>query len=143
MSHNKLNLAELLHEQGYRLTPQRQMVLDAVCEAHVHATAEQIYELVQQKSGAVNRATIYRTLKFLKEMGLVTTTTLPGGGLEYELAGPRPHHHLVCSQCGIDYEVSHEPFVALLKTLESTYDFQVDSTHLSLYGLCSECQANQ
>jgi Fur family ferric uptake transcriptional regulator len=141
MSHNELDLAALLHNEGYRLTPQRQMVLDAVCEADGHATAEQIYELVHQKSEAVNRATIYRTLKFLREMGLVVSTTLPDGGVEYELAGSKPHHHLVCHACGIDYEIPDKLFFDLVQTISETYDFRVDTTHLSLYGICAECQS--
>jgi Fur family ferric uptake transcriptional regulator len=139
MSHNQLDLAALLHNEGYRLTPQRQMVLDAVCEAHGHATAEQIYELVHQKSEAVNRATIYRTLKFLIEINLVVSTTLPGGGVEYELVGPKPHHHLVCHECGGDLEISDDLFSDLVETISTTYEFQVDTTHLSLYGTCADC----
>ena len=140
MSHSQLDLATLLHDEGYRLTPQRQMVLDAVCEANGHATAEEVYELVQKKSEAVNRATIYRTLKFLKEMNLVVSTTLPDGGMEYELAGPRPHHHLVCHECGGDLEISDEVFSELVETIVATYGFQVDTTHLSLFGLCAGCR---
>jgi Fur family ferric uptake transcriptional regulator len=139
MSHNEIDLAALLHDEGYRLTPQRQMVLDAVCEAEGHATAEQVYELVHRKSEAVNRATIYRTLKFLKEMNLVVSTTLPDGGVEYELAGSRPHHHLVCRECGMDIEISDDLFSNLVEMISATYDFQVDTTHLSLYGICAIC----
>ena len=139
MSHNQLDLATLLHNEGYRLTPQRQMVLDAVCEAAGHATAEQVYELVQKKSEAVNRATVYRTLKFLREMDLVVSTTLPDGGVEYELAGSKPHHHLVCHHCGMDYEIPDTLFSELVETIAEMYDFEVDTTHLSLYGTCAAC----
>jgi Fe2+ or Zn2+ uptake regulation protein len=140
MSHTQIDLGRLLHNQGYRLTPQRQMVLDAVCEAHGHATAEEIYERVQEKSEAVNRATIYRTLKFLRGMNLIVSTTLPEGGVEYEMAGPKPHHHLVCHECGADVEITNDLFSDLIETISDQYEFQVDTTHLSLYGLCSYCQ---
>jgi Fur family ferric uptake transcriptional regulator len=143
MSHNQLDLAALLHDEGYRLTPQRQMVLDAVCEAHGHATADQVYELVQKKSEAVNRATIYRTLKFLKEMNLVVSTTLPGGGVEYELAGSKPHHHLVCQNCGGDIEIPDDLFADLVETVSTTYGFQINTTHLSLYGTCAACKEDR
>jgi Fur family ferric uptake transcriptional regulator len=139
MSHTQLDLAALLHDEGYRLTPQRQMVLDAVCEAHGHATADQVYELVQKKSKAVNRATIYRTLKFLKEIELVHSATLPDGGVEYEIAGATPHHHLVCQDCGGDIEISGEFFSGLVEMISEKYEFRVDTTHLSLFGTCSEC----
>ncbi|MFZ0546951.1 MAG: Fur family transcriptional regulator [Candidatus Promineifilaceae bacterium] len=140
MSHDQLDLAALLHHEGYRLTPQRQMVLDAVCEVHGHATAEQIYELVQKKSEAVNRATIYRTLKFLRDMDLVISTTLPEGGVEYELAGSKPHHHLLCHVCGTDIEISDDIFSELVDTVFETYEFEVDTTHLTLYGICAACK---
>ena len=90
------------------MTPQRQMVLDAVCEIGEHARPEQVYELVQQKSPAVHRATVYRTLKLLCELGLVADTVTAEGHLVYEIAGERPHHHLVCRCCGADVEFSDE-----------------------------------
>lgn len=123
------------------MTPQRQMVLDAVCEIGDHARPEQIYELVQQKSPAVHRATVYRTLKLLCELGLVTDTVTAEGHMVYEIAGERPHHHIVCRCCGVDLEFPDEDYRAFVYNLEKKSGFRIEATHITLSGLCPTCQA--
>ena len=122
------------------MTPQRQLVLDALCEADGHATPEQVFELVQRRSEAVNRATIYRTLKFLQQRGVIMVTTLPDGHLQYELGGSQPHHHLVCTGCGDDIEIADDAYAHFIDGLEEVYGFQVEATHLTLQGRCPSCQ---
>lgn len=122
------------------MTPQRQMVLDVVCEIGDHARPEQIYELVQQKSPAVHRATVYRTLKLLCELGLVTDTTTAEGHMVYEIAGKQPHHHLVCRCCGADLEFPDEDYRAFVDKLEEKSGFRIEATHITLSGLCPDCQ---
>ena len=140
MSHQELDLATTLHHQGHRMTPQRQMVLDAVCEIGDHARPEQIYELVRQKSPAVHRATVYRTLKLLCELGLVTDTVAAKGHLVYEIAGEQPHHHLICRHCGNDVEFLDEDYRAFLEALQGNTGFRIETTHITLSGLCPACQ---
>lgn len=140
MSHQELDLANTLRHQGHRMTPQRQMVLDAVCEIGDHARPEQIYELVQRKSPAVHRATVYRTLKLLCELGLVTDTVTADGHLVYEIAGERPHHHLVCRCCGADLEFPDQDYRAFVETLEEKSGFRIEATHITLSGVCPACQ---
>ena len=116
------------------------MILDVVREAKGHLTADEIVMRVRTKSSAINRATVYRTLKFLKELKLITTTTSPTGRQEYEIAGIVPHNHLVCRNCGADLEVMGEDFACLETLLVERYGFQVDSNHITLRGLCINCQ---
>ena len=144
MSHHSVDLAALLHKKGYRMTYQRQAILDAVCAVDGHATPHEIYEEVQQVSEAINQATVYRTLDFLREVGLVNSTSTLDGRTVYELAIPHAHHHLVCRQCGRDIEVPQTLVDGLLDTIKAEYHFEVDSAnHLSLFGLCETCQTNQ
>ena len=140
MSHQNLDLARLLHQNGYRMTPQRQSVLDAVCEINGHATPEQIYEIVHEETPAINKATVYRVLKFLLELELVTATFSADGRLEYELAGSNFHHHLVCRKCGKDVQFFDQGFSALVRSLQDTYAFKVESNHITLTGLCDLCR---
>ena len=140
MSHQNLDLASILRHEGYRMTPQRQMVLDAVCDVQGHASPEEIYERVSIQSGAVNRATVYRVLKFLRKMGLVTATTSGDGRLLYEIAGADRHHHLVCRFCGQDVEVSDDLYAVFVDSIGERHGFQVETTHISLSGICRQCQ---
>lgn len=122
------------------MTPQRQMVLDAVCEIGGHARPEEVYELVHQKSPAVNRATIYRTLKLLSDLALIADTVSVDGHLVYEMAGEQTHHHLVCRTCGANVEFSDAEFRAFTEALQRSHGFLIETTHVTLSGVCAECR---
>ena len=83
-------------EQGYRLTPQRMMVLSAIENSTNHISAEEIYARVAAEYPHVNISTVYRTLELLKRLGLVTETDLGGGRVRYHPAERGHHHHLIC-----------------------------------------------
>ena len=65
MSHHHLDFSQLIRAQGYRLTPQRQLVLDTLCAMSSHATACEIYDQVSAQMPALNQATVYRTLSLI------------------------------------------------------------------------------
>jgi len=143
MSHQRLDYAALLRRRGFRMTPQRQMILDAICEGRGHTTPEEIYARVQAKSPAINQATVYRTLDFLGELGLVVSADIGIGQKVYEIAGETPHHHLVCQACGQVQKLAHalvEPFFA---SVEEQQQFRVKTDHLILFGLCQRCREGE
>ena len=91
-------LAEL-RRRGYRLTPQRQLVLEAVGELG-HATPEEIVTAVRRTASGVNISTVYRTLELLEELGLVQHAHLGHGASTYSVTSDDDHVHLVCRDCG-------------------------------------------
>jgi Fur family ferric uptake transcriptional regulator len=139
MPHLRLNYATKIREQGFRLTPQRQLILDAICEGRGHTAFDEIYARVQAKATAINRATVYRTLHFLCDMGLVVAAEIQGQKV-YEIAGERPHHHLVCRACGRVERFDGEMIRDLFDRLEREQQFKVDMDHLVLFGLCQDCR---
>ena len=139
MSHDTRDYASLMRERGFRVTPQRQLILDAVCEGEGHTTVEEIYERVQTKSPAISQATVYRTLDFLSELGLVTSAHIGRRQMVYEIAGEHPHHHLVCQVCGKVEEIGHELVKAFFDQIEHEHQFVVEMNHLMLTGLCQDC----
>jgi Fe2+ or Zn2+ uptake regulation protein len=140
MSHNTWDYAGLMRERGFRVTPQRQIILDAVCQSGGHTTPEQIYERVHATTPALNRATVYRNLDFLCEMRLVVAVRI-GDQTFYEIAGKTPHHHLICRTCGSVERVGHETVKGFFAKIERENDFTVDMDHLGLFGLCADCRA--
>jgi Fur family ferric uptake transcriptional regulator len=126
-----------LRRRGYRLTPQRQLVLDAVA-ALGHATPEAISTAVREKVAGVNISTVYRTLELLEELGLVQHTHLGHGAPTYSLAG-HEHVHLVCRRCDEVAELPREAVAGLVETLRAERGFEVDVPHLALFGLCRSC----
>ena len=133
------DFAVQLHSQGYRLTPQRQLILDAVRRANDHVTPEQMYATIHQQHPAVSRATIYRTLDFLCEMHLIHALYW-GGQMYYEIVADQPHHHLVCRICGGMAECEHDLLQILFEAVEQKHGFTIDMDHVALFGVCRVCR---
>lgn len=140
MSHTRWDFASLMRERGFRVTSQRQLVLDAICAGGGHTTLEEIYARVRARSEAINRATIYRTLDFLCRQRLVVAAEI-GGRTQYEIAGDVPHHHVACRACGHTREVGHAALARLYRQVERDHGFHIDMNHITLTGLCGECYA--
>lgn len=136
---NEGSLRNTLHERGRRMTPQRQLVLDAVRELG-HATPEQISQQVQDTAPTINITTVYRALDLLEELGLVRHAHLGHGAPTYSTEG-HEHVHLVCHRCGRLDEVPCELLDELASTLDRRRGFELDATHLALSGVCASCRS--
>ncbi|MFE3454840.1 Fur family transcriptional regulator [Nonomuraea sp. NPDC059194] len=130
---------EELRAKGYRVTPQRQLVLEAV-KTLGHGTPEEICAKVQQTARGVNISTVYRTLELLEELGMVTHTHLNHGAPTYHLATEADHVHLVCRHCGEVSEVRLELADGLVKGLDDEMGFETDVRHLTVFGRCRNCR---
>ncbi|MGK4906797.1 Fur family transcriptional regulator [Streptomyces sp. PHES57] len=129
-----------LRARGYRLTPQRQLVLEAVDKLE-HSTPDDILAEVRRTAGSVNISTVYRTLELLEELGLVSHAHLGHGAPTYHLADRHHHMHLVCRDCTdvIEADLSvAEPFTA---TLRERFGFETDMKHFAIFGRCADCEA--
>ena len=133
------DLISKLSEQGYRLTPQRMLVLSAIENSNDHISAEEIYAQVVTKYPHVNISTIYRILELLNRLGLVTETDLGGGRVRYHPAGKGHHHHLVCQECGKVIDLDETVLYPLKKVLLQEYKFSADLRHLAIFGRCADC----
>jgi len=133
------DIVSKLSEQGYRLTPQRMMVLSAIEGSDNHISAEEIYAQVVAKYPHVNISTVYRTLELLKRLGLVTETDLGGGRVRYHPADKGRHHHLVCQQCGRIIDLDESVLASVKSMLFREYKFSADLRHLAIFGRCANC----
>jgi Fur family transcriptional regulator, ferric uptake regulator len=129
-----------LRAGGYRVTPQRQLVLEAVTKLD-HATPEEIFADVHQRARGVNVSTIYRTLELLEQLGLVSHTHLGHGAPRYHLAADADHVHLVCSECGRIIQVEPAVVRPLITALDDQHGFETDVGHLTVFGRCGKCRA--
>jgi Fur family ferric uptake transcriptional regulator len=132
------NWQQTLRERGYRLTPQRQLVLEAVT-ALGHGTPEEICARVRETAGGVNISTVYRTLELLEEIGLVTHTHLGHGAPTYHAASDSEHLHLVCRDCGTVTEVPASVADPLVGAVARDFGFDIDVAHFAIFGRCKEC----
>ena len=133
------DFATQLHAQGYRLTPQRQLILEAVRKADDHVTPEDVYQRIHQQNPSISRATIYRTLDFLCEQRLIHALYW-GGQMYYEIAEDQPHHHLVCRICGGMVECEPDLLQILYEAVEKKHHFTIDMDHVALFGVCQQCR---
>ncbi len=133
------DMTSRLGEQGYRLTPQRLMVLEAIEGSDNHITAEEIYAHVVARYPHVNISTVYRTLELLKKLGLVTETDLGGGRCRYHPADKGHHHHLVCEKCGATVDLDESALAPLKDALRKDYGFTANLKHLAIFGRCRKC----
>ena len=137
-SHSQI--LESLREHGVRLTPQRVMILEIICDSRGHLSADEVFRRAQLVHPYLDRSTVYRTLEFFKEQGIVTETDLGGGRAEYELAGGQPHHHLVCRRCGQIIQADHVLFQPLQDALLEHCGFAADLQHFAVWGTCRTCR---
>lgn len=128
-----------LRAKGYRLTPQRQLVLEAVGQIG-HATPEQVLAAVQRKTVGVNVSTVYRTLYLLEELGLVRHTHLSHGASTFSLVSEGEHVHLVCRDCAAVQELPADKVGDLASRLLQEQGFVLDIGHAALFGTCAACK---
>lgn len=132
-----------LQERGIRLTPQRRALLEVIDKTGLHLDAERLYELARQKDPKINRVTVYRTIKMLKDAGLVDELDLmhwSGDQHYYESRLKQEHAHMICLQCGRVEEFFGEPLKKLRQRIESHFGFQVVNVRIEVGGYCSNCQ---
>lgn len=143
MSHEDLDYENVLRQAGHRVTRQRLIILDAVCEGRGHTTLKQVFARVCQVDDTIDQSSLYRTLKLFVDLGLVVAATTEDGETYYEIARPWPHHHLICRNCGRQQEIGHDAVQAMSDMLSRQYGFEAQPSHLVIAGLCAECQATQ
>lgn len=132
-----LDLAHI-RELGFRVTPQRRFILEAVARQNGHTTAAEIYQIAQEEMPTLNQATIYRVLDFFCELNLITRSDI-AGRIVYELAPDTPHHHLICRYCGQVAVLADHHFTELAAHLLADHGFKADFNHLAIHGVCSYC----
>jgi Fur family transcriptional regulator, ferric uptake regulator len=129
----------LLRERGYRLTPQRELILDAV-DTLGHATPDEVLAEVRKKSSALNVSTVYRNLEVLEELGLVRHAHLSDRAPTYHSVRDHEHFHLVCRNCHKIISVDPDVLSDLLARLREEFAFQADIGHLTVFGRCETCE---
>lgn len=123
---------------GGALTPQRQAVLRVVSESADHLTAAEIFARAQEFLPKISYATVYNSLRYLKEAGLLGEITFGNAASRYDRETTR-HDHAICTACGklLDFDLAET--VSLMKLAARRSRFKPESIHLTLFGLCPDC----
>jgi Fur family ferric uptake transcriptional regulator len=142
MSHC-LTIIEDLRQKGYRITPQREMIIESIAHSESHMSADEIFSKLQTRTRATNIATVYRTLEMLWEEGLACRNDLGSGRIVYATLQHGPHIHLVCRYCSDVMDANPLVLQQLQSELNGRYQFEADLEHISVFGVCSACQSQQ
>ena len=138
MTHCHTILNEL-RERGYRITPQRELIIQAIAHSSLHITAEEISDKLQEHTAAINIATVYRTLDLLWQEGFACRNDLSEGKVVYATYEHGAHIHLVCRKCDQVIDADISMLNSIGEDLYQEYQFQSDLSHFSIFGICDEC----
>ena len=138
------SLQQGLHQDGRRLTPQRQRVLDLFERrgSGCHLSAEDVHRELVALEMKVSLATVYRTLRLLADMGFLQELELSEGGRRFELAldDHRDHHHVVCIRCGRTEEFESQSVLAAGAEAAASIGFKLIESSLNVRAICPNCQ---
>lgn len=144
MTHIENCYAARLRSGGFRLTPQRQIILDTLCALGGHVPVTALVEAVQQQSPAIDRATVYRSISLFAELDLVISSAVEGVTVVEMAPGDgEGHGHLLCRVCGQIHHVPSTLFADLATEIAAKYSFSVDLSRQTIDGICRECAAQQ
>ncbi len=129
-----------LARTGLKATRQRDAIVRAFLADGTHCTVWQLHQEVIQEEPRVNVATVFRTLKLLCRAGLAVERRFGHGLTRYEAAPSRPHHHMICTDCGHIEEFEHADLERIQAELARHAGFALAEGRIELYGACRECR---
>jgi Fur family ferric uptake transcriptional regulator len=134
-------LCTALTENGHRMTPARQVIIETLVNSGGHITADDLAQRVQAVAPNVGRMTVYRTLDVLTELGLTHPIFQGTGAAHYILMAQGNHHHLICSRCHHVIEFESCAADELIQQLAKKFNFSVKGHLLEVHGICETCHA--
>ena len=136
-------IVNALDHAGYRLTEPRRELAALVADQQGHFTAAELVDAARERHLGIGRATVFRTLDVLVELGAVERLDLPTGEHAYVGCEPTHHHHVICSRCGRSTEIEDAGLRSVVQEIERQTGYRVDRHRLELFGVCPACQAEQ
>jgi Fur family transcriptional regulator, ferric uptake regulator len=134
-------IVDALDLGGYRLTAPRLAVADLIAQHDGHFTASELEDVARARRLGISRATLFRALDLLTELGVVERLDLPSGEHAYVPCAPAHHHHVVCSRCGRSTDVEDSGVAEAVAEIGRRSGYRIESHRLELFGLCRHCQA--
>jgi len=131
-------IQRLLSRRGYRLTGPRRHLLDVMEGLGDHFAAEAVLNAAPE----VGRATVFRTLRLLQDLGMVCQVVLDDGTVAYRLAPEEHHHHLLCVECGAVRDFGSDALEDVFEEIASTTGYAIEAHRFEVYGRCPECLAH-
>ncbi len=135
------SIIELIQKAGVRLTPQRRLVITVISQQKGHVTAETILKTLKKHYPYFDISTLYRNLELMSTLGIINEAINQKGIIEYELVTDQHHDHLVCTVCHNTIEAGHDLFADIEVLIQKKYNFIPKLKHVSIPGICKNCQS--
>jgi Fe2+ or Zn2+ uptake regulation protein len=129
-----------LDTAGFRLTEPRRTLARLVAERDAHFTAAELAAEARADRKRVGRATVFRFLELLAELGYVERLDLPNGEHAYVPCEPIHHHHIICSRCGRSTDIADLGLREVIHEVAARTGYRIDSHRIELFGLCPDCR---
>jgi Fur family peroxide stress response transcriptional regulator len=137
MTEDISKIVELLQSHGIRITPQRLTIIQTMMKLD-HPTAEEIHDELENVYINISIATVYNTIRSLKEIGLVREINCGEGCTRFEIIDDS-HYHLICKQCGRIDDIHFETDIDFA-AIASASGFDFKEENIEIYGLCPQCK---
>jgi len=134
------SIVDALQHAGFRMTEPRRSVAGLVAGRSGTFTSASLLDEARARGLRVGRATVFRTLDVLAEVGTIERIDLPTGDHAYLACEPSHHHHVVCSSCGRNQDVDDAGLRAVVQDIARRTGYEVEDHRLELYGRCPSCQ---
>lgn len=136
----KDDFRQLLRKSGHKVTPSRLAILAAFRKVKEPLSAQNIIDLLP-RDARIDQATVYRTLKSLKEKGIIRPIDLRHNHAHYELVDVVDHHHIICLRCGRIEKVEHHNVETMERTImqNAKHFAEIKQHTLEFYGVCKTC----
>ena len=134
------DILDNLRNRGNRLTPQRVAIIKAIVENESHPPVEQIHLEIKRNFPTTSLATVYKTIKLLKDSGEILELEFGDDGSRYDGRKPYSHPHMICSKCGSITDLEIDNFDSYVSQMAQSSNFQVENHRFDIFGICSNCK---
>ena len=133
-----------LKERNLKSTSQRDDIARVFFASNRHISVEELYREVKKVNPRVGYATVYRTVRLLRECGLAAERHFNDGEARFENVEQEQHHdHLICERCGRIVEFSNAEIEELQELVARKLDFVISRHKMELYGICGDCRTGR
>jgi Fur family peroxide stress response transcriptional regulator len=130
-----------LKKHDFRITPQRLAILRILADSEGHPSVDRVYETVRREFPTTSIATVYKTVRLLKQLNEVLELGFPDGSNRYDGNKPFPHPHVICIKCKKIVDPDLDSLDDMKKEVASETNFKILSHRLDFFGICNDCMA--
>ena len=133
-------MREFLRTRGFRITPQRELIIRSFLEMDRHVSVDELYARVRQRDASVGYSTVWRNLKLICKVGLAEEVNLGDGITRYDRVTDVPHGHLYCLKCKDLTEFATDEVLDFLAATAAKHDFTSEGYKIEIQGYCAKCR---